>query len=371
MSDSILFYIFAVSTIILVFYSLFFHAKLLFYKPINKKVSETNLPQISVVISAKDEDLNLQKFLRRILMQNYPKFEVVVVDDGSDDDTYYVLKDFQNDFKNLNVIRLGETVNFYSGKKFPLSIGIRSAKYEHLLLTDADCFPTSPNWIKEIAAGFSENKSIVLGYGKYKTQKGLLNKLIRFETINTAIQYFSFALRGLSYMGVGRNLAYKKELFLKNKGFSKYYTKLSGDDDLFINQVANAKNVSISINPESFTISRPKAKFKDWVKQKRRHLTTSYSYKIKHKILLSLYSSATLIFYVSFIASLSTTNNFYLIFSLFIIRSIIFIVILKKIMQKFEEKNFLIYSLFFEIFIITFLGFLFLLNIISKPAKWK
>ena len=160
------------------------------------------------------------------------------------------------------------------GKKFPLSIGIKSSKHEILLLTDADCIPASENWIQKMQAGFSEGIEIVLGYGGYKKRKGLLNFLVRYEAFHTALQYLSMALGGLPYMGVGRNLAYKKSLFYQQKGFAAHHHLPGGDDDLFINSCASKRNTAVCIDQEAFTYSTPPATWKSWYLQKRRHNST-------------------------------------------------------------------------------------------------
>ncbi len=175
---------------------------------------------VSVVICARDEAHNLVKNLPGILVQNYKtSHEIVLVNDNSTDESKYLIDEFKRSFKNLNLIELTQEALMISGKKFPLSMGIKSAKYEIVLLTDADCVPASENWIQKMQGTYSDDIEIVLGYGAYHKQPGILNKLIRFETFHTAIQYLSYALAGKPYMGVGRNLSYKKNVFFRNKGF--------------------------------------------------------------------------------------------------------------------------------------------------------
>ena len=159
-----------------------------------------------------------------------------------------------------------------------------------LLLTDADCVPATEHWLYKMQDAFSNGVEVVLGYGAYKKTKGFLNKVIRFETFHTALQYFGYALAGKPYMGVGRNLAYRRDVFLRNKGFSSINHIPSGDDDLFINQVANKKNTTVVLDPDAFTLSLPKETWKEWMQQKRRHYSTGKFYKASHKFLLGLYT---------------------------------------------------------------------------------
>ena len=195
-----------------------FYSKLGFSKTPSCK---RNTEAVSVVICAKNEYSNLKKNLPQILNQDYPDFEVILVNDASDDYTHELLEDFERKYEKLKVITIKENLNFFSGKKFALSIGIKSAKNDLLLLTDADCYPNSPNWIRHMADPFSDPETeIVLGYGPYEKKPGILNAIIRFDTLMVAVQYFSFALKQKAFMGVGRNLAYRKSLFYKNGGFN-------------------------------------------------------------------------------------------------------------------------------------------------------
>ena len=323
------------------------------------------------MICARNDYNNLRRNLPMILEQDYPEFEVVVVNDGSDDETSYLLKSFAETYPRLSIVTITENLNFFSGKKFPLSIGIKSAKYDVLLLTDADCRPASPLWIRLMQSNFVDKKEIVLGYGGYESRPGFLNKLIRFDTMFIAIQYLSYALAGVPYMGVGRNLSYRKSLFYKTKGFISHYRIRSGDDDLFINAVAERKNTRIEISHESHTISEPKTSFADWVRQKHRHFSTGRFYKPKHKFLLSAFMITQFLFYLLFIMLLPSLYNIYYVLALFGIRMLSALFIHKKCMLKLAEKNLLLYLPIFELFFIIFNPILSLTASISKQHKWK
>jgi glycosyltransferase involved in cell wall biosynthesis len=286
--EEILFYVFAIVTILQLYYYLWFFRRVAFYK--KKQKDQTQQHPVSVIICARDEDENLARNLPGVLVQNYPSTsEVIAVNDNSVDDSKYILQELKKTFKSLNVVELTQEAKLISGKKYPLSVGIREAKHEVLLLTDADCVPSSEHWIQKMQDGYGGDVEIVLGYGAYHKRKGLLNKLIRFETFHTALQYLSYALAGIPYMGVGRNLSYKKSLFFRNKGFSSINHIPSGDDDLFINKAATKNNTAVVIDPDAVTRSIPKTSWGAWLRQKSRHYTTAKYYKPKHKFLLGLY----------------------------------------------------------------------------------
>ena len=355
--------------IIQMIYYWFIFSRLAFYNAAKRPVSEEKKP-VSVVICAKNEYHNLVRFLPLVLEQDYPEFEVIVVNDASDDDTFYLLRELSDKYAHLSVVNLHQNLNFYVGKKFPLSIGIKSAKYPTLLLTDADCYPAGLNWIESMQAVFTDKTEIVLGYGAYIPQPGLLSRLIRFDTLNVAMQYMSLALCRLPYMGVGRNLAYQKELFHQVGGFIKHYKISSGDDDLFINQVANGHNTRIQPSAEAITYSRPKQTFGSWFRQKKRHLTTGGSYKTRHKFTLGLFAFSQLAFFALLIALAILKADWMLLLGIYLVRLFTQIFIIKKCMIRLNEKKFLLLTPLFELFMMLVNLLLGFSGLFSKKSQW-
>ena len=358
----IVFIVFCVITAIQIFYYLFLFRRLAVYKaPV--KSSSISQP-VSVIICARDEADNLAKNLPGILVQDYKTtHEIIVVNDNSTDDTKYVIDEYKKSFKNLINIQLTQEAKLIMGKKFPLSMGIKSAKYETLILTDADCVPASEFWVQNVQEAYHDNTEIVLGYGAYRKRPGLLNKLIRFETFHSALQYFSYALAGMPYMGVGRNLSYKREVFMRSKGFSSMNMIPSGDDDLFINKVATPYNTAIMIDPASHTLSEPKKTWNDWMRQKYRHYTTSKYYKPKHKFWLGLYSLTLGLMYPLFAVS-AVLYIWWIALSVLGLKLIIQAVILKKTMKQLNENDLWPFFIFFDIW-------MFFYYIITLPAIFK
>ena len=301
--EAIVFAVFVVVTCIQLFYYLWAFRRVAFFKP-GQKIQRQPEP-VSVVICARDEDENLARNLPGVLVQKYaPTHEIIVVNDNSVDESKYLLADFKKAFGQLQVVDLTQEAKLIAGKKYPLSIGIKEAKHEVVLLTDADCVPASEHWISLMQNAFTAGIEVVLGYGAYQKRPGLLNKIIRFETFHTALQYFGYALAGKPYMGVGRNLAYRRSLFLRNKGFSSINHIPSGDDDLFINKVATGENTAVVLDKEAFTLSAPKQTWRDWMRQKSRHYSTGKFYKKSHQALLALYTGSFFLFYPFFVLSI-------------------------------------------------------------------
>ncbi|MES2778612.1 MAG: glycosyltransferase [Bacteroidota bacterium] len=285
------------------YYHLGILGKFAFYKP--QPSGKQKQEPVSVIIAARNEYENLQKYLPAILNQDYPEFEVVVVNHYSWDNTQQYLEELQLQYKHLKVSQLIEQEKYPTGKKFALTIGIKAAKYDQLVFTDADCDPASNQWLALMQSRFTNNKDIVLGYAPHYKKGGMLNLYERFQTMVTAVFYFSFALGGNAFMGVGRNLAYRKELFFRHKGFASHQHIMSGDDDLFINEAATPTNVAIECSPESYTWSDAKGTFEAWSRQKSRHMTTGKHYKPQHKQALGIYYSTLFLFYGLLIATLA------------------------------------------------------------------
>ncbi|MFC2110337.1 glycosyltransferase [Bacteroidota bacterium] len=330
------------------------------------------LPPVSILICAKNEAENLKEILPNILNQNYENdFELVLINDRSTDTTAEVMNSFAENNHNIKIVNIQDCENFWGNKKYALTLGIKAAKHEHLLFTDADCKPLSDTWIHEMAGNFSNENKIILGYGAYEKIKfSFLNKLIRFETLITALQYFSYAKMGNPYMGVGRNLAYTKSEFFKVNGFIKHIKIKSGDDDLFINETANKKNTTITLSQNSFTISKPKKSLQEWILQKRRHISTAKHYKAKHKVLLAGFYCSQLLFFLFSLFLLFTNFKIETVGLLILLRYILFYISISLTCIKLNEKDLILVAPFTEISLIFMQFLIFIKNKISAPIHW-
>ena len=362
-----------IATVCLVIFSFVFLVQLCYYLFIylklarHKEQKKTFSKAVSVVVCGFNEEQYWEALVDKLLDQDYPNFEIVLVNDQSTDNTKFVFKQWENHPK-IKLVDIREDIKKGLGKKFALTLGIKAAKYDYLLLTDADCYPRSKDWISSMAQHFSD-KTIVLGYGAYEKHKGLLNKLVRFDAFQLAVQYLSYALIGKTYMGVGRNLAYKKSLFFDNKGFASHLHLPSGDDDLFIKEVASHNNTAVSITDSSHTLSVPKNTWKSWIRQKSRHLSTGFYYKNYHKFMLGLWSLSNVFFWLMFFTLLLLQKSLYLIFSLFLIRFLVQILILYPVMKKLNEKDLIFLYPFLEL-LSNFFYIIFIFNSLIKKNKF-
>jgi poly-beta-1,6-N-acetyl-D-glucosamine synthase len=364
----IAFGIFILALLVQLWYYVGYFRRLAFYK---KKELLPHTPPASIIICARNEDDNLVEFLPRIFEQNYPDFEVVVVNDCSYDNTDDFLKEFAKKQDNLKIVTIKEDDYYSHGKKVALMMGIKGAKHEHLLLTDADCCPNSKDWLKNMMEHFTTETEIVLGYGAYEKQAGLLNKIIRYDTFMIALQFLSFALARKTYMGTGRNLAYKKSLFFKMKGFASHYHIESGDDDLFVNEAATKQNSKIEVSINNHTVSKVKTTFRDWFRQKRRHITTFKHYNAGSKFRLTMIGMSQYLFFVGLIASLIFQFLPIIVLSLFTVRLLIQIIIFNKSMIQLSEKDLLFIAPFIELLLLFIYPTITISNLFVKKNKWR
>ena len=259
------------------------------------------------------------------------------------DESKYILDAFAHEFPNIRVINVERSQHMKFGKKLPLTLGIKGAKYEHLLFTDADCNPASNQWLKSMSSHFSEKHEIVLGYGPYKKKKGFLNKVIRFDTAWIAMNYFSFAKAKLPYMGIGRNMAYTKSVFNAVSGFKSHYALSSGDDDLFIQEAAKKGNYTINLDPDSFCYSNPPKSWSSWMRQKSRHYTTTERYKVIKKLLLGIYPLTLLLMLFSFVTLLFDSNFIWLTLTIFGFILAVKWVVMGRALVKLGETKYIAY----------------------------
>jgi cellulose synthase/poly-beta-1,6-N-acetylglucosamine synthase-like glycosyltransferase len=329
----------------------------------------TNVP-VTVIICARNEDHNLAEYLPLVLKQDYPEYEVVVVNDCSNDNTGNVVDELARTYPKLRKADIKEDAYYKHGKKFAVLVGIKSAKYNHLVFTDADCYPVSDQWLKQLAGGFTDKREIVLGYGAYIKEEGMLNSLIRYDTFAGAVQYFSGALRKRPSMGVGRNLAYTRDLFFNNKGFASHYHLRSGDDDLFVNETATSTNTNVCIQSDAVTLSRPKKTFREWRLQKARHLTTAPHYNASSKAHLAFSHFTQYFFLLSLVGLAFSLQTLLLIPILLLLKSLTQILIIKRAAARLGERDLLAGAPFYELILLFIYPIFQATKVFYKPNRW-
>lgn len=370
--------IFVLAWIIQMAYHWILFRRLAFHK---KQEKACSYEPVSVIVCARDAYEYLLDLIPVLLKQDYPEYEIVIVNDCSQDNTEEYLKDLARNNPKINLVNLTQHLNFFQGKKFPLSMGIKSARHDLLLLTDADCIPSTDQWIKEMVKTYDNDTEIVVAYGPYFERKGLLNKFIRFDTLYIAMQYLSLALAKKPYMGVGRNLSYRKSTFLKNKGFTSHYNIPSGDDDLFISQVANKRNTKVYIDATNRVESEPKKTWKNWVRQKKRHYSTGIKYKPQTNRILGLLLGSRLAYYPTLIALFFLPQAFnisfgeiyyFVIIGLFALTHYLtqFIIYHKSAKQLGEKHLGLLFTPFYDCFFMIFTTVLGIWSTFFKPKGW-
>lgn len=351
------------------YFLLFVHLKLLNVR-VEQPSEQSDIP-LSVIISARNEAENLLKYLPSVLHQNYSNFEVVVVNDRSWDGTAEILKDFEKNYAHLKVVTVTDGEKFIAGKKFAVTMGIKAASNEWLVFTDADCEPASDNWLKGMQKPSDEEQEILLGHAPYFKKRGLLNAFIRFETFFTAVDYLSYALKGKPYMGVGRNMAYNKSLFFKNKGFAAHMHVSSGEDDLFVNANSNNINTAIIINKDSQVWSEPKTTLIAYLRQKKRHLGARKLYKRNHRLMLNLQRMLHMLFYALLITLLCFNATLYIALGIFGLSMVVRCLIYPGLLKRLNYGELRWWFPILDLLLLFFVVFNSIVSIFVKKVIWN
>lgn len=263
------------------------------------------LPPVSVIICAREESENLRRNLTAVLEQDYPQFEVIVINDGATDESEDYLTVLEDKYPHLYHSFVPDSSRYISRKKLAVTLGIKASKYDWLVFTEANCQPQSNQWLRLLARNFTPHTQVVLGYSGYERGKGWLHKRVAFDNLFTSMRYLGFALAGSPYMGIGRNLAYRKELFYREKGFSAHLNLQRGDDDLFINHVAAAGNTRVETDANAIVRMQPVSRTKDWREEKIGYASTARLYHGAQRWLAGLETTTRLMFYAAWVATLA------------------------------------------------------------------
>jgi len=306
-----------------------------FFRASRQRVT-TSSP-LSVIVCAHDEEDNLRELIPLLLAQQYAEYEVIIIDDRSNDNTYDYLLEATRQYPQLKMVTVKETPAHVNGKKFGITLAVKAARYDWLVFTDADCRPRSSTWLLEMSRCFHQDKSIALGVSLYRRKPGFLNSFIRFESLLTATQYIGWALLGNPYMGVGRNLAYRKNLFIENKGFNRHLSVTGGDDDLFVNQHATSQNTACAIGAEALVFSEPKQTWADFYYQKIRHLSVGKRYRWKHKFLLGMFSLTWIFTWLLVLPLMFFFSGWQWVLAVFVVRQIILILLIHRASRRFGD----------------------------------
>jgi len=363
----LLFGVFIFSLLVQLGYFWIVFGKLAFFKP--KQISDGQ-PPVSVVITAYNQYSDLKKNLPYFLEQDYPEFEVMVVNDNSEDGSTELLQDFSHLYSNLSIVNLKQNLNWFKGRKFPLSLGIKSARHEVLILSDPICRPVSKSWIKEMVSAYTPASEIVLAYSTYDT-KSKLNLWYRFSAFYDGLFYLSMGLAGKPFKGIGKNLSYQKQLFYKNKGFSSHYKINVGDDEIFINKTAKKQNTCIQLSPGSKMAVVKTISFANWLKGEKTRILIRKFFKTGSRIFISLFNTTALLFFASFTALLIFGFDWVLLVPLFGLRLVSQLIIFGFAAKKLNEKRLLLLSPLLELLVMLTDFFIWLGLLFGRKNKWK
>lgn len=367
MTIPVLFYIFVAFTAIQIGYYIFFSSFLFSRK--KTKLNSEKVP-VSVIIFAKNSAAFLHNYLPSILAQDYFKFEVVLINNESDDDTATILEDFRKQYQAVKIIDVKNNEAFWNNKKYALTLGIKAAKYDHLLFTEANCKPISKHWISAMAANFSDKKSIVLGYRKFEKQHSLSNLIFRFNNLLEAVKCFSFSKAGYSVMAFSANLGFNRADFFRVKGFINHIHIRDAEFDLFIKDASTKKNTTYTILEASFTEKNNHFSFSEWFFEQRKLFHLKKHVNLRRRILLAFFIISKLLWYLLAI----------ILFFFYPFKTLLFVVLLYFLVQfvvigfsskKLKEPLLIFFIPFLDLSLLLIQISIFIANLVSKPNHWK
>ena len=337
------------------------------------QIQEAEWPSVSIVICARSEYQNLQELVPQLLQMDYPNFEIILIDDASWDGSTDYIEQLQKTASNIKGVFITEDIKKnHLGKKLALSLGIKAAKNDIILLTDADCRPNSNQWIKAMMYPYTQNANIevVLGYSPFFKQSKLVNLVARMENIYTGLSYLGFALKQNPYMGVGRNLSYKRSLFFAHKGFASHLHIASGDDDLFINQVSNQHNTAVCIHADGFVYTYAKNSFSEWFKQKKRHIAAGKYYKSQHKRALAFMAGTHHFMWIAMASALVFSDSRPYALILLAIYWLFKWPIMTAAFKKLQQRGAAIWTPIFDLLYWPYCIFIALMSYSKKQKTW-
>lgn len=212
-----------------------------------------HVPAVTIVIYARNEGQNLCQNLPYFLNQQYSNYDVVVVDDASEDNTAEILSEAMVHYKNLHKTFVPREAHNVSRRKLSIMLGIKAASGEIIVVTNGNCCPQSDQWLPKLIRNFTSETEVVLGYSypNYANDKAFGNLFRAFDYLNESAQYLASALHQHPYRGTNCNIAFRKDTFFKNKGFSHSMNLNYGDDDIFVNEITNSTNTQVELSSDS------------------------------------------------------------------------------------------------------------------------
>lgn len=335
---------------------------------------------VSVIVCTRDSLHYLEELLPALFKQNYPDFEVVVVNNCSSDGTQQYLEDIERNEPRVKIVQLHQQLNFFKGKKFPLSMGIKSATHDLLVFTDPDCIPDSDGWLSSVVNSYNEKTQVAIGYCCRKPKNGLSDKLVRYMELVDGVNYMSFALLGRPYAANGKCLSYRKSLFYKAKGFTSRYITAAGDDSLFVNDNARKNNTAVVIDPDNAISAQPISSFGRWFLLKSYRSSVIPHYDFGTKFLLSLYPFTQMLFYASFVAlfclkpalEIAAMPVLYpiVIAFLFLIRFVSQTIVLHKSSKRLNEHRLTPWFILGDVAYLVINPIAVFMGVVGKGAKW-
>mgnify|MGYP001159938217 CR=1 FL=1 len=363
-----LFYIFLVATVIQLLYHVLIFIRIWFYK----ESEHVNYKPVSVIVSSKNQLDDLRSNLIYFLDQEYPEFEVIVINDASSDGTDDYLEELQKKYDYLKVVTntIQENDRFNKGRKFGITLAIKSATHDNLLFSDADSYPSSNQWIKKMQAYFSSKNQIILAHSRLEKRKGLLNRLLRYESLYEGLLSFSSALCGFPLLAQPRNLGYNRQLFFSINGFFSHLNLSRGEAKLFVDEASNSRNTAVCLSAEAMTLSNKQKSYLEWFYHKRSYFHLAKRLRFSSLMILGMNFFSQLSFWMLIPVLLIYQINTQLVLLAFSLRFCMQYIVYWKMCKFTNEYGLLWFLPFYEISLMLIHLILSLSTFIKKVHDW-
>ncbi len=282
--------LFAAALLVQLFY-LILIAKFIFGK--RKRTGSENQPSVSIIVTSRNYLSHLEDLIPALLEQDYPDFEVVVVDDCSSDGTEWYLKELKMRYANLKTTQIIQETDFPNA--LAITVGIRAASKEWLIFLTPLCRVSGSDWLKSYAQQFTPKKDAIVGYVNYSKAKGSSKRTFRYENFYSFLLFGTARALGLQMPISENNMAYRRETFLQMKGFAAVLDSPFSENELFLNKIAGRKNSAFQFNPSSSVHYIGEADWIDAVNFKKKQLLIKRKFSFGQRFFLSFNAFSRLV----------------------------------------------------------------------------
>ena len=247
LSELVLLTVFGVLFLLRLLHLFLFTGRVLFRKKVDNNEAEKK--PLSLILTIRNEEENLKNNLPKILSLENIDFEMVVVDDFSQDNSYLILGLLKDRYKRLTISALNQETKFST--KLALNIAIKATNNKWILTVPVSLAEVAAEWLDYISQATNNEKNVVIGYSTVARSKGFYNRLTRIENYFSYLKSTGYILNGIPFVYSVENVAFQKEKYFEIGGFGQKVTEHYANLELVINSFIRKKTTAVLFNKES------------------------------------------------------------------------------------------------------------------------